>query len=116
MVDNVSLPLRVLFCCGVTQNFFDLPREQISEVHRAAPGIEHVTARELRALLPQAVLARGGNHRPHRRLFRQIGEFRQIAEFGGGRPPRHASEQARHAALITQQRTLLQGQLQAMPA
>jgi hypothetical protein len=35
MVDNVSLPLRVLFCCGVTQNFFDLPREQISTVWQA---------------------------------------------------------------------------------
>ncbi|WP_144107513.1 hypothetical protein [Paraburkholderia sp. BCC1886] len=35
MTDNRSLPLRVLFCCGVTQNFFDLPREQISEVWQA---------------------------------------------------------------------------------
>lgn len=29
------LPLRVLFCCGVTQNFFDLPREQTGEVWQA---------------------------------------------------------------------------------
>ncbi|POR47424.1 hypothetical protein B0G62_11815 [Paraburkholderia eburnea] len=29
------LPLRVLFCCGVTQNFFDLPREQIGTVWQA---------------------------------------------------------------------------------
>ena len=35
MTDNRSLPLRVLFCCGVTQNFFDLPREQIGEVWQA---------------------------------------------------------------------------------
>ncbi|MDR5856187.1 hypothetical protein P9239_21160 [Caballeronia sp. LZ062] len=33
--DTRSLPLRVLFCCGVTQNFFDLPREQIGEVWQA---------------------------------------------------------------------------------
>ncbi|MXN75352.1 hypothetical protein GR157_11465 [Burkholderia sp. 4701] len=30
-----SFPLRVLFCCGVTQNFFDLPRDGIAEVWRA---------------------------------------------------------------------------------
>jgi hypothetical protein len=35
MIDNRSLPLRVLFCCGVTQNFFDLPREKIGEVWQA---------------------------------------------------------------------------------
>ncbi|ALP63090.1 MULTISPECIES: hypothetical protein [Paraburkholderia] len=35
MTDNRSLPLRVLFCCGVTQNFFDLPREQIGQVWQA---------------------------------------------------------------------------------
>lgn len=35
MLDTVSLPLRVLFCCGVTQNFFDLPREQIGTVWQA---------------------------------------------------------------------------------
>lgn len=34
MSDTV-IPLRVLFCCGVTQNFFDLPRDQISTVWRA---------------------------------------------------------------------------------
>jgi hypothetical protein len=28
-------PLRVVFCCSVTQNFFDLPRDQISSVWRA---------------------------------------------------------------------------------
>ena len=32
---NRPLPLRVLFCCGVTQNFFDLPREKIGEVWQA---------------------------------------------------------------------------------
>lgn len=35
MTDTRTLPLRVLFCCGVTQNFFDLPREQIGEVWQA---------------------------------------------------------------------------------
>ncbi|MGF6917602.1 hypothetical protein OKW28_001775 [Paraburkholderia sp. 40] len=35
MSDNRNLPLRVLFCCGVSQNFFDLPREQIGEVWQA---------------------------------------------------------------------------------
>jgi hypothetical protein len=30
-----TLPLRVLFCCGVTQNFFDLPRERIGAVWQA---------------------------------------------------------------------------------
>src|SRR5260370_33101266 len=35
MSDNQKLPLRVLFCCGVTQNFFDLPREKIGEVWQA---------------------------------------------------------------------------------
>ncbi|KAG0162465.1 hypothetical protein DFQ28_009859 [Apophysomyces sp. BC1034] len=35
MSDNRSLPLRVLFCCGVTQNFFDLPREGINAVWQA---------------------------------------------------------------------------------
>lgn len=30
-----SHPIRALFCCGVTQNFFDLPREGIAEVWRA---------------------------------------------------------------------------------
>jgi hypothetical protein len=34
MSDN-PLPLRVLFCCGVTQNFFDLPREDVGEVWQA---------------------------------------------------------------------------------
>lgn len=29
---NKDLPLRVLFCCGVTQIFFNLPREQIGDV------------------------------------------------------------------------------------
>ena len=33
--DTSTLPLRVLFCCGVTQNFFDLPRAQIGEVWQA---------------------------------------------------------------------------------
>ena len=35
MTDSRSLPLRVLFCCGVTQNFFDLPRDRIGEVWQA---------------------------------------------------------------------------------
>ena len=35
MTDTALLPLRVLFCCGVTQNFFDLPREQIGTVWQA---------------------------------------------------------------------------------
>jgi hypothetical protein len=33
--ETSALPLRVLFCCGVTQNFFDLPRERIGEVWQA---------------------------------------------------------------------------------
>ncbi|SAL71650.1 hypothetical protein AWB68_04166 [Caballeronia choica] len=35
MTDTRKLPLRVLFCCGVSQNFFDLPREQIGGVWQA---------------------------------------------------------------------------------
>ena len=35
MTDTRELPLRVLFCCGVTQNFFDLPRDEIGEVWQA---------------------------------------------------------------------------------
>ncbi|MGU7771737.1 hypothetical protein ACV229_16395 [Burkholderia sp. MR1-5-21] len=35
MSDTNPLPLRVLFCCGVTQNFFDLPREKIGVVWQA---------------------------------------------------------------------------------
>jgi hypothetical protein len=35
MTQANKLPLRVLFCCGVTQNFFDLPREQIGTVWQA---------------------------------------------------------------------------------
>ncbi|WP_321815505.1 MULTISPECIES: hypothetical protein [unclassified Paraburkholderia] len=35
MTQANTLPLRVLFCCGVTQNFFDLPREQIGTVWQA---------------------------------------------------------------------------------
>ncbi|MBR8207679.1 hypothetical protein KDW61_03270 [Burkholderia cenocepacia] len=35
MSDSNPLPLRVLFCCGVSQNFFDLPRGQIGEVWQA---------------------------------------------------------------------------------
>lgn len=35
MTDTRNLPLRVLFCCGVTQNFFDLPRHRIGEVWQA---------------------------------------------------------------------------------
>ncbi|AOJ06129.1 hypothetical protein [Burkholderia mayonis] len=35
MSDQRPLPLRVLFCCGVTQNFFDLPRARIGEVWQA---------------------------------------------------------------------------------
>jgi hypothetical protein len=47
MTDNRSLPLRVLFCCGVTQNFFDLPREQIGEVWQAYGKIEARVGRAL---------------------------------------------------------------------
>ncbi|ACR30584.1 hypothetical protein [Burkholderia glumae] len=35
MSESPKLALRVLFCCGVTQNFFDLPREQIGTVWQA---------------------------------------------------------------------------------
>jgi len=35
MENEATYPLRVLFCCGVTQNFFDLPRDGIAEVWRA---------------------------------------------------------------------------------
>ena len=35
MENEAVYPLRVLFCCGVTQNFFDLPRDGIAEVWRA---------------------------------------------------------------------------------
>jgi len=35
MTADSTLPLRVLFCCGVTQNFFDLPREEIGKVWQA---------------------------------------------------------------------------------
>jgi hypothetical protein len=35
MAQTLPLPLRVLFCCGVTQNFFDLPREQVGPVWQA---------------------------------------------------------------------------------
>jgi hypothetical protein len=35
MIANSTPPLRVLFCCGVTQNFFDLPREEIGKVWQA---------------------------------------------------------------------------------
>ncbi|PXW27526.1 hypothetical protein [Paraburkholderia caballeronis] len=35
MADTATLPLRVLFCCGVTQNFFDLPRGETGAVWQA---------------------------------------------------------------------------------
>jgi hypothetical protein len=35
MTADSTLPLRVLFCCGVTQNFFDLSREEIGKVWQA---------------------------------------------------------------------------------
>ncbi|MGH8778518.1 hypothetical protein [Paraburkholderia sp.] len=35
MTDTRNLPLRVLFCCAVSQNFFDLPRDRIGEVWQA---------------------------------------------------------------------------------
>ncbi|WP_153101106.1 hypothetical protein [Paraburkholderia hayleyella] len=41
MTDNRHLPLRVLFCCGVSQNFFDLPREQTGEVWQAYGKMLH---------------------------------------------------------------------------
>ena len=47
MSDNPKLPLRVLFCCGVTQNFFDLPREKIGEVWQAYGKIEARVGRAL---------------------------------------------------------------------
>ena len=61
-------------------------REQQMVIHHddvgrlgIAPRLEHMAARELRALLPQTILARRGDHRPHRRLLRQVGELRQVA-------------------------------------
>ncbi|PYE21167.1 hypothetical protein [Paraburkholderia silvatlantica] len=35
MADDATLPLRVLFCCGVTQNFFDLTRDEIGTIWQA---------------------------------------------------------------------------------
>lgn len=35
MPDQSNSPLRVLFCIGITQNFFELPRDQIPEVFAA---------------------------------------------------------------------------------
>jgi len=41
---DTALPLRVLFCIGITQNFFDLPRDRIPEVlagfNKAFGGLE----------------------------------------------------------------------------
>ncbi|HJQ16583.1 MAG TPA: hypothetical protein VJ859_06240 [Allosphingosinicella sp.] len=34
-VQSADLPIRVLFCIGITQNFFELPRDQIPEVFAA---------------------------------------------------------------------------------
>lgn len=35
MSDSSNLPLRVLFCIGISQSFFDLPRDQMPEVFGA---------------------------------------------------------------------------------
>ncbi len=83
---------------------------------RGAACLEHVAARELRALLPEAVLARRGDHRPRRRLFGQVGELGQVARLGNRRPACDPREQPRRAALAAEQRTLLCGELQAVAA
>ena len=83
---------------------------------RVAARFEHMAARELRALLAEAVFARRGNARPDRRLLRQVGEFGKIARLGGRRPARHPREQACHAALARQQGALLGREFQSMPA
>lgn len=35
MSNSSDQPLRVLFCVGITQNFFELPKDQIAEVFEA---------------------------------------------------------------------------------
>ena len=35
MSDSAALPLRVLFCIGITQNFFELPKDKMPEVFEA---------------------------------------------------------------------------------
>ncbi len=81
-----------------------------------AAGLEHMAAGELRALLPQTVLARRGDHRPHRRLLRQVGELREVAGLGARGPPRCAREHPRRAATPKLERALGGGQIQAVPA
>ncbi len=98
-------------------------REQQVMIHhhdvrrlRVAPRLEHMAARELRALLAEAILAGRGDARPQGRLLRQIGELGQIAGLGRRRPARNPRQHPRQPAFGAQQRSLLSGQFQTMAA
>src|ERR1700676_1722645 len=80
------------------------------------PRLEHTATRELGTLCSQAIFAGGGNLRPYRGLFGQIGKLGEIAGFGGRGPSRNARERARGAALAPEQRSLLRREFQPMPA
>ena len=62
--------------------------------HRLAPRLHHVAGLELRAFAAQAVLARRGHQRDHRRAFVQAVEFGQVAAARGLRPGLDARQRA----------------------
>ncbi|NJM48231.1 MAG: hypothetical protein HC860_20365, partial [Alkalinema sp. RU_4_3] len=54
--------------------------------HRLAPCLDDVAGGELRAVAAQAVVARRGHQRDHRRTFVEAVDLRQIAAFRRGCP------------------------------
>ena len=84
---------------------------------RGAARLQHVAARELRALLAEAVLARRGDHGPDGRLLGQIGELGRDRRTWSSRP---SATPARAAAPEPRspgsRERLLRGELQPVAA
>ena len=67
--------------------------------HGLAPGVVDVAGAELGAVAAQAVLARGGDQRDHRRALVQRRHLGQVAGAGGGRPALDARQRLLRRAL-----------------
>ena len=73
--------------------------------HGLAPRVHDVAGAVLRALGAQAVVARGGDQRDHRRTVVQTFDLRHIPAVGALRPSRHAVQRA-HRKTIRQLRAV----------
>ncbi|EWS55532.1 hypothetical protein X551_01635 [Methylibium sp. T29] len=82
--------------------------------HRLAAGLHHVAAAVFRAFAAEAVLARRGHQRDHRRALVQAFELGQVAAHGALRPLLDLRQRARRIAVG--QRRRLPGQHQPLQA